>query len=113
MSVSATVQGSMHWSRLFTRMLNAEVKLVGPTITCSNPATVSVNDTMPYVQFNALATDKVSLHPMLKHADSCGNIVLMKQALSMPGMLTQHPLEVWCKISRKAPAANSSLQQCC
>ena len=63
-------------------MLNAEVKLVGPTITCSNPATVSVNDTMPYVQFNALATDKVSLHLVLKHADSCGNIVLMKHAVS-------------------------------
>lgn len=61
----AAVQGSMHWSRLFTRMLNAEVKLVGPTITCSNPATVSINDTMPYVQFYALATDKVSFHLVL------------------------------------------------
>lgn len=49
----------MHWSRLFTRMLTADTKLVGPTITCSNPPTMSVNDTMPYVQFNALATDKV------------------------------------------------------
>ena len=55
------MQGSMHWSRLFTRMINSEVKLVGPTITCSNPPTVSVNDTMPYVQFNALATDQVYL----------------------------------------------------
>ena len=42
-------------------MINSEVKLVGPTITCSNPPTVSVNDTMPYVQFNALATDQVCL----------------------------------------------------
>ncbi len=82
MSVVATVQGSMHWSRLFTRMLNAEVKLVGPTITCSNPPTVSVNDTMPYVQFNALATDKVSLHLVLKHVDIHAETVLMKHAVS-------------------------------
>ena len=40
-------------------MITPEIKLVGPTITCSNPPSVSVNDTMPYVQFNALATDKV------------------------------------------------------
>lgn len=53
------LQGSMHWSRLFTRMITAKTKLVGPTITCSNPPSVSVNDTMPYVQFNALATDQV------------------------------------------------------
>ena len=62
-------------------MLNAEVKLVGPTITCSNPATVSVNDTMPYVQFNALATDKVSSPPLLKHVDHA-EVVLMKRAVS-------------------------------
>ena len=72
----------MHWSRLFTRMLNAEVKLVGPTITCSNPATVNVNDTMPYVQFNALATDKVSLHLLLDHDDSHTQTVLVKHAVS-------------------------------
>ena len=40
-------------------MINSEVKLVGPTITCSNPPTVSVNETVAYVQFNALATDQV------------------------------------------------------
>lgn len=61
------LMGSMHWSRLFTRMITAEVKLVGPTITCSNPPTVSVNNTMPYVQFNALATDKIGLDVIHKN----------------------------------------------
>ena len=72
----------MHWSRLFTRMLNSEVKLVGPTITCSNPPTVSVNDTMPYVQFNALATDKVLSHLLLKHVDVHAQLLLMQPAVS-------------------------------
>ena len=75
------LQGSMHWSRLFTRMITDKTKLVGPTITCSNPPSMSVNDTMPYVQFNALATDKVrslvSHFPLASHCDtkhsSCGN----------------------------------------
>lgn len=63
-------------------MLNAEVKLVGPTITCSNPPTVNVNDTMPYVQFNALATDKVSFHLLLGHVEIRTETVLMKYAVS-------------------------------
>lgn len=77
-------------------MLNAEVKLVGPTITCSNPATVSVNDTMPYVQFNALATDKVSFHLLLKHVDTPAEIVLTKHAVSSvyAGMPTRRPFAV-------------------
>ena len=70
----------MHWSRLFTRMLTADTKLVGPTITCSNPPTMSVNDTMPYVQFNALATDKVRSLCMLVLLCAC---VLFARVLLM------------------------------
>ena len=87
-------------------MLNAEVKLVGPTITCSNPATVSVNDTMPYVQFNALATDKVSFHLLLKHVGIHTKIYFHEAlllALSMHdilGLPTQYPPEICCKISK-------------
>ena len=110
----ATLQGSMHWSRLFTRMLNAEVKLVGPTITCSNPATVSVNDTMPYVQFNALATDKVSFHLLLKHVDTPAEIVLTKHAVSSVYAWQANSAPICsCKVIKKVPAANPSMQQCC
>ena len=54
------LQGVTHWTRLFTRMITSETKLVGPTITCSPPPTISINDTMPYIQFTAMATDQVS-----------------------------------------------------
>lgn len=73
----------MHWSRLFTRMLTAETKLVGPTITCSIPPTMSVNDTMPFVQFNALATDKV------RHlcAAPCCVMLACMLPIATPGMI--------------------------
>ena len=50
----------MHWTRLFTRKLNDKVKLVGPTISCEDPPHISANSTVPFVQFSAMATDRVS-----------------------------------------------------
>ena len=72
------MQGTMHWSRLFTRLLTDQVKLVGPTITCQNflwgmDTKLTANlTTVPHVKFFAMATDEVgastSLHVVLQHS---------------------------------------------
>ena len=64
--LSVAVQSTMHWTRLFTRLLSEDVKLVGPTVSCQNvlhgvDPTLTVNLTsVPHVQFTAMATDQVS-----------------------------------------------------
>lgn len=58
------LQSTMHWTRLFTRLLNDDVKLVGPTVSCQNvlhgvDPSLTVNLTsVPHVQFTAMATDQ-------------------------------------------------------
>ncbi len=66
LGLSVAVQSTMHWTRLFTRLLNEDIKLVGPTVSCQNvlhgvDPSLTVNLTsVPHVQFTAMATDQVS-----------------------------------------------------
>ena len=62
--VGSFVQEDRHWSQYFTQRITGKVKLVGPTISCQNPAVAlqgEVGEAPPHVQLSALATDQVRI----------------------------------------------------
>ncbi|WIA42667.1 hypothetical protein OEZ86_008629 [Tetradesmus obliquus] len=64
------LQGSMHWADGLLQLLNARVKLVGPTISCAGapaePGMVNSSWRLnPHIPFSAVATDRAGLDVLL------------------------------------------------